>query len=128
MTDDKNNTLCWKCKRSCGANQCNWANFLEPIDGWKTIQGDNKDEKTRTADVIFCPEFIRDEKAIGRNDVYRLIADYLGVEPVTVQPRWEKYALKYQKQIALEYGGEAFIPEDKRIPTWFWYKEIDRGI
>lgn len=129
MTNERNsNTLCWTCKKCYGKNQCDWANFLKPIEGWRTVCGENEDEITRSVDIIFCPEYVRDERALELQDVYNLIADHLGIEPYSVQSRWLKYAKKYQKQMIAEYGSEAQIPNDKRIPEWFWYKDIDKGM
>lgn len=128
MIDKKNNTLCWKCKKCYGTNQCDWANFLKPIEGWKIVPGNNDDETTRSGDVIYCPEYVRDEKAIEVRDVYCLIADQLELSPCSVQTRWQECARKYQEQMTAEYGSAAQIPQEKKIPEWFWYKDIDRGV
>ncbi len=30
-------TLCWKCARSFGENQCSWASGFQPIPGWDAV-------------------------------------------------------------------------------------------
>ena len=122
------NTLCWTCKKCYGNNQCNWAKFLKPIEGWKTSQGENEDEQTRSFDITSCPEYIKDDKEVKTKEVYGLLAMFFQISLTTAQTRWLHYSKLYQKQMIKTYGSPQQIPRDKRIPAWFWYKDIDRGM
>ena len=128
MINNKDNTLCWTCKKCYGKNQCDWANFSKPIKGWKTTEGDNEDETTRSVDVIFCPEYEKDDKAIEIKEVYNLLSLFFKISLTTAQTHWFQYATRYQKAMLQIYGNTQCIPQEKRIPEWFWYKGIDRKL
>lgn len=122
------NTLCWTCKKCYGNNQCSWANFLKPIEGWRATQGENEDRATRSFDVIACPEYVKDDKAIEVKDVYNLFSLFFSISMTSAQTHWVRYAKQYQEEMIKKYGSAQQIPKDKRIPEWFWYKEIDRRL
>ena len=56
-------TLCWRCGRACGLQQCRWALFGQPVPGWMA-----EETRIRTPDnkilasyrVIACPEYMPD--------------------------------------------------------------------
>lgn len=53
-------TLCWKCARSYGQNQCSWASGFQPIPGWDatatTVKGIGPPYNSYF--IKACPEFI----------------------------------------------------------------------
>ncbi len=128
MISNKDNTLCWTCKKCYGKNQCSWANFLKPVEGWKTAEGENEDEETRSVNVIFCPEYVKDDKAIEIKEVYNLLSLFFQISLTTAQTHWFQYATQYQKAMLKIYGDAQHIPQEKRIPEWFWYKGVDRKL
>lgn len=52
-------TICWDCKKANASGDCEWANRLEPVDGWQIKKSRNADGD-EVIKVISCPKFIAD--------------------------------------------------------------------
>lgn len=56
-TANKEQTLCWECKKSIG--HCNWSRYLKPVPGWTatstTIRYSNTCDESYC--VVACPEY-----------------------------------------------------------------------
>ena len=59
------NTLCWSCRNAVPDEKhgCSWNERLEPVPGWKTKKGGNKEYITEC--VLECPEFVPDHPGGG---------------------------------------------------------------
>ena len=123
------NTLCWNCKKYNDLGDCPWARFKQPVNGWKIkIDNTNTDKETFSQNVLECPLFVKDKSIETQNDVYCLLMEYFGFAFRTVQTHPILYAKRYQAEMIEKYGSEENIPEDIRIPKWFFFKHIDNKL
>lgn len=52
-------SICWDCQKANASSDCEWANRLEPVEGWKIKKSRNADDD-EVVKVISCPKFIAD--------------------------------------------------------------------
>ena len=97
MSEDKcKETLCWNCKRACGANKCTWAECFRPVAGWDA-------EKTELGYLVkSCPQYIEDDE-IEVTTSTKEIAKIIGVNLRTFF-RWLE-----KKRNAIKFINEKYL-------------------
>lgn len=61
----KIHSICWDCRKANASADCEWANRLAPVEGWKIKKSRNADDD-EVVKVVSCPKFIADEKGENR--------------------------------------------------------------
>lgn len=77
----RENTICWRCKRSCGGqNGCSWFNGFIPVQGWEAEDTIiiNNSLIQKSYKVLSCPQFEEDKREETLADELRRLATERG--------------------------------------------------
>ena len=56
--DTQTNRMCYACINAAGGGDCEWANDLEPVEGWTATYN----KKTGSYHITACPKFEKGDR------------------------------------------------------------------